>query len=379
MKLERFNNIWVWISIIVVIVVIYFIHTSGNKKKPKRQATTVVKAQATKSDVPVYITALGSVTPTYTVTVKTQINGTLLKVLYTEGQLVKAGDLLALIDERPFQAQLVQYQGQLIRDTALYKNALIDLKRYRTLWKQNSISQQTYATQQSLVKQYQGDIKIDEGLIQATQVNIVYCHIISPINGRIGLRLVDPGNFVQTSDTTGIAVVAMLNPITVVFSIAEDYIPDVWARMNEKSALVTEAYDRQQNKLLATGKLLTIDNQINTSTGTVNLKAQFQNEKNTLFPNQFVNVNLLVKTLHDATVVPTAAVQHTVNGTIVYVLNNKDMTVKVTPVIVGVTYGDKTTITGGIKPGDSIIVEGTDKLVDGAKVVFAQPGKNHKV
>lgn len=361
---------WIVLLLAIIIGMIIWNNNSTNKNNRGPKGTPVIPAVAKSSNVPVYITALGSVTPTYTVTVRTQVNGQLMTVLFREGQMVKKGDLLAEIDQRPFLAQLTEYQGQLIRDTALYENAKIDLKRYQTLWKQDSIAQQQFATQQSLVRQYEGAMKTDEGLIQTTQVNLIYCHITSPIDGRIGLRLVDPGNFVQTSDTNGIAIINMLNPITVVFTIPEDYIPDVLYKINANVPLTVEAFDRQQNRLLATGSLLTIDNQVDTSTGTVKLKAQFQNEKNMLFPNQFVNVRLLVKVLENATVVPTAAIQHSTKGTFVYRLNH-DSTVTIKPVTVGVTTDDSTTVSNGVNPGDSVIVEGADKLVDGASVVLA--------
>lgn len=370
LEAKSFNqSLFFWLSILGVILFFGCVHQIqlANSKNKLPPGIPVTQAIAKSAQVPVYITALGSVIPTYSVTVRTQINGQLMQVLFREGQMVKKGDLLAVIDERPYLAQLTQYQGELERDTALYKNALIDLKRYQTLWKQNSISQQQYATQQSLVQQYEGAIKVDQGLIQATQVNLIYCRIISPVDGRIGLRLIDPGNFVQTTDTTGIAIINTLNPITVVFTIAEDYIPRVLNQIYTDKTLVVQAFDRQQNKLLATGNLLTIDNQIDTTTGTVKLKAQFANDTNRLFPNQFVNVRLLVKTLQNTTVIPTAALQYTTNGIFVYKLNN-DLTVKINPVKVGITFGADTAIHSGVKPGEQVIVEGTDKLVDGSRV-----------
>lgn len=327
----------------------------------------VVLAQAVTKNVPIYLYALGSVTPTYSVTVRTQINGQLMRVLFKEGQMVKAGDLLAEIDDRPYQAQLTQNEGQYARDQAQLANALIDLKRYQVLWKQDSVAQQTLATQKALVKQLQGTLKLDEGLLQVAKVNLVYTKITSPISGRVGLRLVDPGNFVQTSDTNGIAVVNLLNPITVVFTLPEDNIPAVMQQINAKKTLTVDALDRQQNKLLAVGKLLTIDNQIDTSTGTVKLKAQFDNKQNQLFPNQFVNVRLLIQTLHNAIVVPTAAVQHSTTGNFVYIYN-QDQTVSAKPVVTGVTFDDSTVITSGVAAGQSVVTEGADQLTDGMKV-----------
>ncbi|MBV8803028.1 MAG: efflux RND transporter periplasmic adaptor subunit, partial [Gammaproteobacteria bacterium] len=250
---------WIIILFIEILIIFFqhFIPHSARTVKPI--SIPVVIASVQKNDVPVYLSALGSVTPTYSVTVKTQVSGQLLKVLFKEGQLVKTGDPLAEIDPRPFQAQLLQYQGQLARDQALLANAQLDLKRYQTLWKQDSVAQQTLDTQKSLVAQYEGDIKVDEGLIETTKVNLIYTHITSPIDGRVGLRLVDPGNFVQPSDQAGLVIINMLNPITVVFTLSEDQIPAVLKQMNTGKPLIVEAYNRTQQHLLAKGTVLTID------------------------------------------------------------------------------------------------------------------------
>jgi len=374
---KRFRPInqtrWFWVLLLLIILAIICIQRFEIFKKQQNIASRglpVVFAKVVTEDVPVYLQALGNVIPTYSVTVKTQLNGLLMQVLFREGQMVKKDDLLAQIDDRPYQAQLMEYQGQYERDKAQLANAFIDLNRYQTLWKQDSVSQQTLATQQALVQQLQGTLKLDQGLIETTKVNLIYTKITSPIDGRIGLRLVDPGNFVQTSDTTGIAVINMINPITVIFTLAEDNIQAVLDAIKLNNDLPVEALDRQQNKLLAKGTLLTIDNQIDTSTGTVKLRSQFQNENNTLFPNQFVNVRLLVNTLKNATVVPTAAIQHGNQATYIFVLNDNH-TVTSTPVTEGVTIAENTTITPAIPAGKQVVVEGADKLTDGAKVYDA--------
>jgi len=358
-----------WLIAIVAGIILFLLyrHFSVPPAKTRTPSVPVVLATAQKADVPVYLSGLGSVTPTYSVTVKTQVDGQLLQVLFREGQMVKADDLIAKIDPRPFQAQVLQFEGQLMRDLAQLANAQIDLKRYQTLYPQKSISQQTLATQEALVQQLQGTVKLDQGQLAGARVNLAYCSIRSPINGRVGLRLVDPGNFVQTSDTAGIAIINMLQPITAIFTIPEDNIPHVIKQMNAGHTLIAKAYNRAQNQLLATGELLTIDNQIDPTTGTVKLKAQFANQENQLFPDQFVNIQLLVDTLKQAIIVPTAAIQYGTNGQFVY-LYHQNNTVKVLPVTVGITWRDDTVVNKGIHVGQQVVVEGADKLVDGAKV-----------
>jgi membrane fusion protein, multidrug efflux system len=371
-KFKYFNHkisFWLILLGILIIIITYgFFHTHSAKKTNTPPPQHVVVTGVKTATVPVYLSALGSVVGSRVVTVRTQINGRLIRVAFTEGQMVKKGELLAEIDPSPYQSQLLQYQGQLERDQALLANAKIDLQRYQTLWTQDSVAKQVLDTQVSLVSQYEGVVKLDEGLIAGVKVNLGYCEITSPIDGRVGLRLVDPGNYVQTSDTTGIAVLTMINPIDVIFTIAEDAVPEVMQQMQAVKSIPVEAYDRAQNKLLATGKLLTIDNQIDPTTGTVKLKAEFANENNQLFPNQFVNVRLLVATLKNATVVPTLAIQTGVSGNYVYLLE-KDSTVRVQPVVIGVTQGDITTIKLGLSPHQSVVTEGADKLTDGIKVI----------
>jgi multidrug efflux system membrane fusion protein len=374
------------IVVLVLIVLLLFRHCTGSHKTKAPKGQPVVVATAKKGDVPVYLNGLGTVTPTYNVTVRTQINGQLLQVLFKEGQMVKVGDLLAQVDPRPYEALLVQYQGQLERDTALLANAKLDLQRYKTLWSQDSVAKQTYDTQASVVNQDQGTVKIDQGLIQSTLLSLTYCRITSPVAGRVGLRLVDAGNYVQTSDTTGLAILDTLDPITVIFILPEDNIPEVQEQIGLGQPLVVDIYNRAQTKLLVTGTLMTIDNQIDTTTGTVKLRSQFPNPKNVLFPNQFVNARLHLKTLHDAIIVPTAAVQHGAQKTFVYAVASDDkeskskatndkskptLIVTMKPIVVGVTTDDETTVTSGVSAGDVLVVEGADKLSDGAKVIIS--------
>ncbi len=339
------------------------------KEKSSKQLVTVAKAAAYKRNVPTYLKALGSVTPLDSVTVKTQINGQLTEVLFKEGQTVKKGDLLAKIDSRLYEAQLTQFEGQLERDRALLSNAELDLKRYETLYKQDSVSQQTFETQKWLVKQYQGTVKADKGQVENARVNLIYCRIISPVEGRVGLRLVDPGNFVQTTDPTGLFVINTLQPITVIFSIPEDNIPQIMKKIATGESINVDAFNRSQNQLLATGKLLTIDNQVDPTTGTVKLKAEFLNVDNILFPNQFVNARLLVEE-KESIVIPTAAIQNGARGPFVYLLQ-KDSTVKVTPITPGVTVENETAVVKGLEAGQEVVTEGVDKLTNGSKVVVA--------
>ena len=322
--------------------------------------------------MPVSLSQLGTVTPLATVTVKTQISGYLVQVGFREGQMVNKGDFLAQIDPRPYQVALEQAQAQLAKDQALLKNAQVDLQRYNTLVAQNSIAKQTRDTQVSLVAQDEATIKADQAQIDVQKLNLTYCRIISPVTGRVGLRQVDAGNYVQTSDPNGIVVVTQLQPISVIFTLPEDNLPEVMKRVRAGAVLPVTAYDRTGATELASGKLDTVDNQIDTTTGTVKSRAIFDNDQLVLFPNQFVNAKLLVNTLHDADIVPNSAIQRGAPGTFVYVVK-PEKTVAVQKVKLGPSDGQRIAILSGLEPGESVVIDGTDRLHDGAKVTISSP------
>ena len=330
----------------------------------------VVTATAQSGAMPVVLNALGTVTPLATVTVRTQISGQLMQLGFSEGQEVAKGDFLAEIDPRPYQAALDSAQGQLLRDQAQLENAKRDLARYTKLVEERSIAGQQRDTQEALVKQLIGTVAADQAQVETAKLNLAYCHITAPVAGRVGLRQVDPGNYVQVSDPNGIVVLTQMRPISVIFSLPEDDLDAVAKRVAAGAKLEVAAYDRSDTTKLATGTLTTFDNQIDTSTGTFKLRAQFANADESLFPNQFVNVRLLVDTLQGATIIPGAAVLRGAPGTYVYVLN-PDSTVAVRKVTLGPGNGDAVAVTAGLKPDEQVVTDGADKLREGAKVRIA--------
>lgn len=326
-------------------------------------------AAAVRGDMPVVLSALGTVTPLANVTVRTQLSGYLQSVAFREGQLVKKGDVLAQIDPRPYQNTLANAEGALTRDQALLANAHLDLKRYQTLLEQDSIARQTYDTQASLVRQYEGTVKTDQAAIDSAKLNLAYARITAPVSGRVGLRQVDAGNYVTPSDTNGLVVITQIQPISVIFTTSEDNLPQILKQVNAGRQLSVTAYNRNNTVSLETGALETLDNQIDTSTGTVKLRATFVNKDGLLFPNQFVNARLLVDTLHDATIVPTAAVLTGSLGQYVYIVK-PDNTVTVRKVRTGPVDGERTSIAEGIAVGERVVTDGSDRLREGAKVTI---------
>jgi membrane fusion protein, multidrug efflux system len=318
-------------------------------------------------DVKVVISALGTVTPLATVTVVSQISGYLQEVAFTEGQHVKKGDFLAQIDPRPYQALKAQYEGQLAHDQGLLEQARADDARYQTLLKQKSIARQTAENQIYIVKQYEGTVRADQALIDAQSLNIAYSHIVSPVDGRVGLRLVDAGNYIQASSSTGIAVITHLQPMSVLFSVPEDALSKIQPKMRDGGKLTAVAFDRSNVKMLASGAVTVLDNQVDTTTGMVKLRAQFDNQDEALFPNQFVNIRLLVDTLQNAIAAPTAAVQHGAPGDYTYVID-ADGKASVRVLKLGQTDGDYVAVTSGLSAGDVVVVDGADRLREGAAV-----------
>jgi multidrug efflux system membrane fusion protein len=367
---------WVWALLLCALGGSgYFVFAKPESPKPgagkygmdANRSQPVIAVAARTGDISIHLNGLGTVVPLNTVTVRTHVDGELSAVMFREGQMVSKGDLLAQIDPRPYQVQLEQAEGNMARDQALLKNARADLVRYRTLFEQDSIARQQLDTQASLVRQYEGALKADQAQIDSARLQLTYARITAPISGRLGLRQVDPGNIVHATDANGIVVITQLQPVSVVFTLPEDNITAVMRKLHAGAKLAVDAYDRSGDTKLASGALLTVDNQIDPATGTVKLKAQFANDDSGLFPNQFVNARLLLDVVRDATLIPVAAIQRGNQGTYVYLVKD-DKTVTVRNVKVGPTDAETATVESGLAAGDLVVVDGTDKLREGAKV-----------
>ena len=368
---------WVWLGGAVVVVLsawMLFLRASrgqatSNKSVdgPATRGVPVVTAAVKQADMPVYITGLGTVTALNTISVRSRVDGQLLSVAYREGETVHKGDLLAEIDPRAFQVELSRTEGQRAKDEAALENAQIDLERYQVLFEQGSIPKQQLDTQVAMVNQDEAALKTDQAQIDSAKLNLQYSRITAPMTGRVGLRIVDPGNIVHANDQSALVVITQMQPIAVVFSISADDLQRMPEQSRAGRRLIVEAYDRELKRKLATGSLLAIDNQIDQNTGTVRLKASFQNDDNALFPNQFVNARLLVNSMQGAVIVPTAALQRSPDSTFVYVVG-PDSTVETRTVDIQLTEGDDTSVRGKVSPGDVVVIDGVDKLRPGIKV-----------
>ena len=363
-----------WISVLALLILAGVVWWMRQASAPQPGGNgrsgapmSIVPEAVGKGDVGINIDALGTVTSLATVTIKSQISGYLMKIDFKEGDDVKKGDLIAEIDPRPYEATLAQANGNLVRDLALLKGAQVDLTRYQGLAAQNAVPRQTLDTQVALVAQYQGTTEADRAAVKSAEVNLQYCRILSPIDGRVGLRQVDQGNYVTPGDANGLVVITQLQPISVLFTVPEDNLQAIAKRTQAGAVLPASAYDRSGTNKIADGTLLASDSQIDPTTGTIKLRALYPNENKLLFPNQFVNVRLLLDTHKDVTTMPTAGVQHGVPGTFVYLVN-ADNTVSVRKVVLGVTDGDRVEVTSGLVPGDRIVIDGADKLRDGSKI-----------
>lgn len=376
-ELKPKRRAWVWIVVLLVFALVFWwvLHrNSALTAAPTGRGgfggpVTATAATATQGDIGVYLTAIGTVTPVYTDSIVSQVTGQVVAVHYREGQLVNKGDALVEIDPRPYEATLKQAEGTLERDTHLLEQAQMDLTRYQAALARNAIARQQVEDQEKLVLQDQGTVKLDQGAVDYDRVQVGFCHIVAPITGRVGLRLVDPGNVVTSGGGTTLAVITQLQPITVVFTISEDSLQQVLVQLHKKQSLEVQALDRAQMKMLAKGKLLTTDNLIDTTTGTVKMRAVFDNKDNTLFPNQFVNTRLLVDTLHDVTLVDSSAIQH--NGTQAFVWVIQNGTAQVRNVTTGTTDSNMTQVTG-LNPGEVVADSSFEKLQNGAKVNVVQ-------
>lgn len=373
---------WPWVVGVAVLALVAFLVLRSGKKGATQaaaaraqasRAVPVVAVPAKSGDMGVFLTGLGTVTAINTVTVRSRVDGQLIRVGFREGQLVRQGELLAEIDPRPFQVQLIQAEGQRGKDEAALANARVDLKRYQVLVQQDAIPKQQLDTQIATVNQLEATLKSDQGGIESAKLNLAYSRITAPITGTVGLKLVDPGNIVHANDPNGIVVITQLQPITIVFTIPADQLPAVQRQMKTGRKLPVEAWDRDLKKQLATGALLALDNQIDPATGTVRIKALFANEDAALFANQFVNARLLVDTLRNTVIIPTAALQRSPQTTFVWALK-ADSTVEMRNVEVQLTEGDATSIKKGVAPGEAVVTEGVDKLQQGTKVVSGGGG-----
>lgn len=334
----------------------------------------VVATTARKADINIILNGLGTVTPNALVTVRTQISGQLTKVNFAEDNLVNQGDLLAVIDPRPYEVALEQAQGQLLQAQAQLKEAQSDLERYATLSAQDSISKQQVDAQRALVSQYEGMVKTNQGAVDSAQLNLTYCHITAPVSGRLGLRLVDQGNYVTPGDANGLVMLAQVKPITVIFTLSEDNIPAVLKQVRAGATITVDAYNRDSTAKLASGKLQTIDNTVDPTTGTFKLRAIFPNEDETLFPNQFVNISMLIDVQHGVTVVPTSSIERGQQGSFVYVIG-EDNKVAAKTVVLGATEGERVAVQSGISVGDKVVVDGADRLKDGMEVAASFPAR----
>jgi multidrug efflux system membrane fusion protein len=370
---HRHKVLWIIIGIVLLlvfvlaVVLVWRYHDAAKKLAPAAPKITVTTATAKKGDIGVYLDSIGTVTPVYTASITSQVNGLVVAVHYKEGQLVSKGDPLVDIDSRPYQAMLLQAQGALERDQNLLAQAQMDLERYRTAWARNAIAKQILDDQEKLVLQDEGSVKNDQGTVQFEQIQVEYCHITAPIAGRVGLRLVDPGNVVQSAGTATLALITQLDPITVIFTIPEDSLGPVAARLRKKAKLSVDAFDRTAQTKIASGNLLTLDNQIDTTTGTVKGRALFDNKNDALFPNQFVNTRLLVNTLQGVTLIPASAIQQNGQASFVYVIQNNIAHMR--SIKPGATDGGVTEV-DGINPGDVVANSSFDKLQDNVAVVI---------
>src|SRR5580692_9290802 len=374
---SKWGRLFVWAALLLVFGIIFWLvlrhsddsQNSAASKRGLTGAVTVTTATAQKGNIGVYLDAIGTVTPVYTASITSQVTGLVTVVHYREGQLVHKGDALIEIDPRPFEAQLMQAEGTLEKDTQVLAQAQMDLDRYRDAWARNGIPKQTLDDQEKIVLQDQGTVKNDQGTVNFDKVQVAFCHITAPISGRVGLRLVDPGNVVQADGTTSLVVITEEQPITVVFTIAEDNLGQVQEQMRHGKRLAVDAFDRASQSKIATGKLLTLDNLIDTTTGTVKLRAVFDNKNGALFPNQFVNARLLVKTLEGVTLIPSSTIQHNGQTTFVYLIQND--TAQIRNVQPGVTDGGMTVV-DGINPGDVVADSSFEKLQSNSKVAVSK-------